>query len=189
MSVHSTDGLYFTLSNYKDSQTFWLNIQHCSLLNHWMTNPNSWITEHSSSKGTETKNTSQQYHSYSSDKISAAPRNSKADLKNEIKSPVGEIHSVSVENSSDVGIWKHTRLELLTAGTLTLPHTHSCALSHKFTLSYSHVYDLLMTCSIQTLWFTPQVLCPVSLRKSHIKPVFTCVTQARLVCWGTLERL
>ncbi len=69
-----------------------------------MTNHKSWITEHSSSKGTETKNTSQQYHSYSSDKISVAARNSKADLKNEIKSPVGEIHSVSVENSSDVGI-------------------------------------------------------------------------------------
>lgn len=36
--------------------------------------------------------------------ISAAARNSKADFKNKIKSPVGESHSVSVENSSDVGI-------------------------------------------------------------------------------------
>lgn len=111
--------------------------------------------------------------------ISAAARNSKADFKNKIKSPVGEIHSVSVED---------TRLELLAAGALALPHTHSCALSHKFTHSTSLAHMCtICSCSRQTLWFKLQVLCPVSLRKTHIKSVFTCVTQARLVCWGTLS--
>lgn len=115
-------------------------------------------------EGTEAKNTSQQYHSTPQINQCGCREFWIKQISKIFWSPVGKIHSVSAENSSDVGIWKHTihgRLLQALLPSLTHTHTHSCAHSHNFTHSAS-LANMWTICSRsrQALWFNLQCYVP-----------------------------